>query len=107
LVNRQGVPPGDLEDLSQEVLSTPTPARTPFQMALEVAIDTAAFLLQGNTPALFQLNFFSVTFLGRSLPPASRLHSTILSDLSESASAAMLGIHVGIQIADSVNATTK
>src|SRR5581483_4135649 len=86
--------------------SSSTPTLSPLQEALEVALNTAALLLQGNATALIQLDFFSMMFLGQSLPPASELLSTILSDLSVSGSAGLIGLQLGINFADSMNAPT-
>ncbi len=86
--------------------SSSTPTLSPLQEAFEVALNTAALLLQGNATALIQLDFFSMMFLGQSLPPASELLSTILSDLSVSGSAGLIGLQLGINFADSMNAPT-
>jgi hypothetical protein len=75
-------------------------------MALEVALDTAALLLQGNALALPQLNNQSVALLGQNLPPSDQLLSSILSDLSVSELPSLIGLELGLSIANSVNGTT-
>jgi hypothetical protein len=53
-----------------------------------------------------ELERFSEMFLGQSLPSSSDLLSTILSDLSLSGSAGLIGLQLGINFADSVNGKT-
>jgi ubiquinone/menaquinone biosynthesis C-methylase UbiE len=72
----------------------------------EAARDTAALLLQDNAPALLQLNNQSVALLGQSLPPSDQLLSSILSDLSASNLPSLIGLELGLSIANSVNGTT-
>jgi titin len=86
--------------------SNSTPVLSPLQMTLEIAIDTAAILLQSNASALLELERFSEMFLGQSLPSSSDLLSAILSDLNLSSSAGLIGLQLGINFADSVKATT-
>jgi hypothetical protein len=86
--------------------SNSTPTLSPIQVELEVVLDTAALLLQGNTTVLLELEGFSEMFLGQSLPPSSDLLSAILSDLNLSGSAGLIGLQLGINFADSLNGKT-
>ncbi len=106
-----GSPPPGSSPTSNPPPSSPPPSSSsapplsPVQMALEVALDAAALLLQGNAAALQQLNNQSVALLGQSLPPSDQLLSSILSDLSMSELPGLLGLELGISIANSVNGT--
>jgi parallel beta-helix repeat protein len=87
--------------------SSSAPRLSPSQEVVDMALETAAFLLQDNLPALLNLEAFSRFYLGESLPPSSELLSSILSDLSEFGSAAFLGLQLGLDIAGSMHGTTK
>jgi hypothetical protein len=76
------------------------------ELGWEVVLDTAAILLRDNALALLQLNSFSVALLGQSLPPSDQLLASILSDLSASGIPGLLGLELGLSIADSVQGTT-
>jgi hypothetical protein len=52
---------------------------------------------------LLELESFDEMFLGQSLPQSSDLLSTILSDLNLSGSAGLVGLQLGINLADSLN----
>jgi titin len=86
--------------------SSSSPTLSPVQMALEVALDTAALVLRDNALALLQLNSFSMALLGQNLPPSDQLLANILSDVSGSEMAGFLGLEQGLSIADSVQKTT-
>jgi hypothetical protein len=86
--------------------SNSTPTLSPLQTTLEVALDTAAYLLQGNATVLLELEGLSEMFLGQTLPQPSDLLSTILSDLSVSGSAGLIGLQLGINFANSLNGKT-
>ena len=75
------------------------------ELGWEVVLDTAAILLRDNALALLQLNS-SVALLGQSLPPSDQLLASILSDLSASGIPGLLGLELGLSIADSVQGTT-
>ncbi len=99
-------PPSANSPTGSSPISSSTPPLSPMQLALEVALDTAAFLLQSNATAFLELEGFSEMLLGQSLPQPSDLLSTILSDWSVSGSAGFLGLQLGINFADSVNGKT-
>jgi hypothetical protein len=105
-----GSPPPSSPPPSSSPPSSPppssSPSLSPVQMALEVALDTAALFLQGNALALQQLNNQSEALLGQSLPSSDHLLSSILSDLSMSEIPGLLGLELGLSIANSVNGTT-
>jgi hypothetical protein len=82
------------------------PTLSPLQLTLEVALDTAALLVQSNPTVSLELEGFSEMFLGQSLPQPSDLLSTILSDLSVSGSAGLMGLQLGLNFVDSVKAST-
>jgi hypothetical protein len=56
---------------------------------------------------LLNLEAFSMLSLGERLPPSSELLSSILSDMSEFGSTAFLGLQLGLDIAGSMQGTTK
>jgi hypothetical protein len=100
-------PPGHIPTSSSPPGSSSSlPTLSPLQMALQVTLDTAALLLQGNALALLQLNNQSMALLGHSLPPSDQLFSSILSDLSASNLPSLIGLELGLSIANSVNGTT-
>jgi hypothetical protein len=98
-------PPPSSSPPSSPPPSSP-PTLSPMQTALEIAIDTAAYLLQGNATVLLELEGLSEMFLGQTLPQPSDLLSTILSDLSVSGSAGLIGLQLGINLANSLNGKT-
>jgi hypothetical protein len=71
------------------------------QAAFEVAIDTAAILLQGNMAAEMELQIASAVFVGQSLP--SDLVSDLLSHMGPAGGFAIPAIEAGIQFANSVS----
>jgi hypothetical protein len=70
------------------------------QAAFEVAIDTAAILLQGNMAAEQELQIASVVFVGQSL--SNDLVSDLLSHIGPAGGLAVPAIEAGIQFANSV-----
>jgi hypothetical protein len=74
-----------------------TAAPSPLQAALELMIDTAAILLQGNTGAQLQLQFLSRTFLGQPLP--TNLLSDLRAHIAPADGLALPAIIAGIQFA--------
>jgi hypothetical protein len=80
----------------------PSPPPTEFQAALTIAIDVAAFLVQGNSFALVQLSQLSEQFLQKPLTPASQLISEIFTDLPYAGALGMSAVSLGISLADFV-----
>jgi hypothetical protein len=101
-----GSPPPSSSSSPPTSSSSSPPTLSPVQMGLEVALDTAALSLQDNALGLLQLNSLSVALLGQSLPPSDQLLSSILSDVSASAFPGLLGLELGLSLADSVKGTT-
>ncbi len=99
-----GSPPPNSPPPGSAPTSSSTLALSPLQETLEVALDTAAYLLQGNVPALLELEGLSVMLLGQTLPQPSELLTTILAEWSVSPSAGLLGLQLGLGIVKGMNA---
>jgi hypothetical protein len=82
--------------------SSPSPSETPTQMEayLEIAIDVAALLLQGNSVGLTGLWDLSQALLQKPLTPASDLLGEIFVDLPYAGDMAFSAVQLGISFAD-------
>ncbi len=79
--------------------------QSPLQAAIEIAIDTAAILLQGNVSGEMTLQIASQVFLNKPLP--SDLLGDLLAHIPAADGLALAGIVVGIDYADNVTGSSS